>query len=154
MVLSASEKKRREEIERELAKATELHAQRRGVIQDQAAAQKRAAMREGTDKVAIVHREYQTQKTEVDKWVERAKRQVDREYRDRLDALSQEKNRLCLLVEGEVARAVQRIEEEERVALAPLEAEWEQARKGFQAALNPPVQSVPAEQEDQHGNGE
>lgn len=148
MVLSAQEQKRREEIEREWKAAEALYHERCAVVRSHSDAQRKAAMRTGTDKVAAAQREFQELRTEAEKWREKARKQIEREFSSKLDDLGAHKHRSCLAVEEEIAREMRAIEDEERGAILPLEAEREAAHQRYRDALEPPKEpGEPAESE-------
>jgi hypothetical protein len=128
--------------EQELREAEKLYTQRRLVITDHIEARKRASMRKGTDKIAVVHREFQEQKEITEKWLARSRKQLDSEYADRMGVISADKTRVCQMVEQEIAQAIQVIEADEREALSVLTTEWDIARRRYREALEPGSESA------------
>jgi len=157
MTITAQEKKRREEIEREWKAAEALYHERCAVVYNHTDIQRKAATRLGTDKAAAAQREFVEERGEVERRREQQRKQLERAFVADIDSLSADKHRVCLDIEEEIVQQLRVIKDEEQKTLAPLEAEREVAHQRYRSLLDPPevpvapvVPVVPAESETKH----
>jgi hypothetical protein len=142
MVLSAQEQKRREEIERAWKAAEALYHDRCAVVYRHTEAQRKVVTRAGTDKAAAAQREFQDLRGEAEKWREKQRKQIEREFSSKLDSMGADKHRVCLAIEEEIVQQLRVIEDEERGAILPLEVEREAAHQRYRTLLDPPPAPV------------